>query len=152
MLPVLLALAFLAPAWAAPQGSAEVVLNETGSTLLYPLFKLWTEAYAAVEPSVTIKPVASNSGEGINLAIAGTVQIGASDAYMSDQMAQQNRQIANVPLAISAQMVSYNIPELKGVALRLDGPHAGGDLFRHDPAVGCGADWGDESGRGAAAS
>ena len=105
-----------------PASAAETVLNETGSTLLYPLFQRWVPAYAAAKPDVKINATATNSGQGIQAAIAGTVQIGASDAYMSDEDAEHNRAIISVPLAISAQTVNYNVPGLDGVALRLDGP------------------------------
>jgi phosphate transport system substrate-binding protein len=105
-----------------PASAAETVLNETGSTLLYPLFQRWVPAYTAAKPGVKINATATNSGQGIQAAIAGTVQIGASDAYMSDEDAEHNRQIISVPLAISAQTVNCNVPGLDGVALRLDGP------------------------------
>ena len=45
---------------------------------------------------------------------AGMPQIGASDAYMSDEQAEQNRGIVNIPLAIAAQTVNYNLPGLNG--------------------------------------
>ena len=76
---------------AMPASAAEIVLKETGSTLLYPLFQLWIPAYTAIKPDVKINITATNSGEGIKSAIAGTVQIGTSDAYMSDEEAERNR-------------------------------------------------------------
>jgi phosphate transport system substrate-binding protein len=106
---------------AMPASAADTVLNETGSTLLYPLFERWVPAYTAAKPDVKVNISATGSGEGIRSAIAGTVQIGTSDAYMSDEEAQHNRQIVNIPLAISAQTVNYNIPNLDGGALKLDG-------------------------------
>ncbi|HET6307460.1 MAG TPA: phosphate ABC transporter substrate-binding protein PstS [Rhodopila sp.] len=105
----------------APVSAAEIVINETGSSLLYPLFQRWVPDYAAVAPNVKINSAATNSGEGIRSAIAGTVQIGTSDAYMSDEEAERNRQVISVPLAISAQTVNCNIPGLAG-APKLDGP------------------------------
>src|SRR5580698_9164055 len=106
---------------AMPASAADIVLNETGSTLLYPLFQRWVPAYAAARPNVKINTAATGSGAGIEAAIAGTAQIGASDAYMSDEEAEHNRQIISVPLAISAQTIDYNIPGLAGPALKLDG-------------------------------
>src|ERR1700748_3632118 len=97
------------PAWA-----ANVTLNETGSTLLYPVFQLWTADYAGVAPNVSIAAAATGSGAGISAAMSGATRIGASDAYMSDEQFEQNRSIINIPLAISAQTVNYNIPELNG--------------------------------------
>jgi phosphate transport system substrate-binding protein len=110
----------------APASAADIVLNETGSTLLYPLFEKWVPAYAEAKPGVQIKIAATNSGEGIKSAIAGTVQIGSSDAYMSDEDAEHNRQIISVPLAISAQTVNCNIPGLDCGSVKLDGPTLAG--------------------------
>jgi phosphate transport system substrate-binding protein len=107
---------------ALPASAADIVLNETGSTLLHPLFQRWVPAYAATTPDVKITTAATGSGVGIRSAIAGTAQIGTSDAYMSDEEAERNRQIVSVPLAISAQTIDYNIPGAGGPALRLDGP------------------------------
>jgi phosphate transport system substrate-binding protein len=112
---------------AAPPASADIALTETGSTLLYPLFERWVPAYTETKPEAKIAIAATNSGEGIKSAIAGTVNIGASDAYMSDEEAEHNRQIISVPLAISAQTVNINLPGLDGpgldgTKLKLDGP------------------------------
>jgi phosphate transport system substrate-binding protein len=106
---------------ALPALAADIVLTETGSTLLYPLFERWVAAYAGARPNVKITIAATNSGEGIKSAIAGTVNIGTSDAYMSDEEAEHNRSIISVPLAISAQTINCNIPGLDGAALKLDG-------------------------------
>jgi phosphate transport system substrate-binding protein len=102
--------------------AADPTLHETGSTLLYPLFQRWVPDYAAAHPGVAITTNASGSGDGIAEAIAGRAQIGASDAYISDQQAEQNRGIMNIPLAIAAQTVNYNLPELNTAGLKLDGP------------------------------
>jgi phosphate transport system substrate-binding protein len=106
---------------AIPASAADTALNETGSTLLYPLFQRWVTAYAAARPDVKINTAATGSGAGIEAAIAGTAQIGASDAYMSDEEAEHNRQIISVPLAISAQTIDCNMPGVTGPALKLDG-------------------------------
>jgi phosphate transport system substrate-binding protein len=65
---------------------------------------------------------ATGSEAGISQAIAGHVQIGTSDAYMSDTQAMANPKILNIPLAISAQLVVANLPELHGAKLKLSGP------------------------------
>ncbi|UOF91436.1 phosphate ABC transporter substrate-binding protein PstS [Fodinisporobacter ferrooxydans] len=91
--------------------SAAVTINETGSSLLYPLFNgQWISAYKSVDPNVSISAASTGSGAGISQAIAGTVQIGASDAFMSDAQMKQNPSILNIPLAISAQQIMYNLP------------------------------------------
>jgi phosphate transport system substrate-binding protein len=101
-------------------------LHEAGSTLLYPLFQRWAADYSATHSGTTITTKASGSGDGISEAIAGSVQLGASDAYMSDEQAEQNRTILNIPLAISAQTINYNVPGLNSAGLRLDGPTLAG--------------------------
>lgn len=100
-----------------------VELQETGSSLLYPLFSgEWIPRYNDVAPNVEITAASTGSGAGIAQAIAGTVQIGASDAYMSDGQMQQSPTIENIPLAISAQQVMYNVPGLgKNVHLHFTG-------------------------------
>jgi phosphate transport system substrate-binding protein len=102
--------------------SAEVNITETGSTLFYPLFTAWIAAYAKIDPNLRMTAAATGSGNGIAQAIARQVQIGASDAYMSDNQAMANEHILNIPLAISAQTVETNLPELHGKALKLSGP------------------------------
>jgi phosphate transport system substrate-binding protein len=107
----------LAPSWA-----DEITLTESGSSLLYPLFNVWASEYAKTHPGVHITTASTGSGAGIEQAIAGTIEIGTSDAYMSDAQIRQNPQIINVPMAISAVTVDYNIPDLNNTTLKLDGP------------------------------
>ena len=102
--------------------AADVTLLETGSTLLYPLFNLWVPDYTKAHPGVRITTQGTGSGTGIAQAISGVAQIGASDAYMSDGQIKQNPSILNIPLAISAQTVNFNVPGLNKDHLKLDGP------------------------------
>jgi phosphate transport system substrate-binding protein len=120
-------IAFGLLALAAPPARAdEIALTETGSTLLYPLFNVWVSEYTKTHPGIHITTGSTGSGAGIEQAISGAVQIGASDAYMSDAQAKQNPQIINVPMAISAQTVNYNLPGLGTAHLKLDGPTLAG--------------------------
>src|SRR5580658_8780974 len=95
---------------------------ETGSTLIYPVFQAWVGAYAKIEPAVHMTVGSTGSESGISQAIAGQVQIGTSDAYMSDEQIKASPNILNIPLAISAQLVVANLPELPGSTLKLSGP------------------------------
>ena len=108
--------------FALPAQAAQVTLLETGSTLLYPLFNLWVPDYTKAHPDVKITTQGTGSGTGIAEAISGVAQIGASDAYMADAQIKQNPSIVNIPLAISAQTINYNVPGLNGKHLKLDGP------------------------------
>ena len=97
-------------------------LSEAGSTLLLQLMGTWATAYHQQHPSVSIATAGGGSTEGISEASAGTISIGASDAYLSSGDLVKNPTLLNVPLAISAQQVNYNVPGLPpGTNLHLDG-------------------------------
>ncbi len=98
---------------------SKINILETGSTLLFPLFSKWVPSYESSHHNVSITPAGTGSGTGIAQALAGSVQIGASDAYMSSS--QMKPGILNIPLAISAQVVAYNLPGLNGRHLNLSG-------------------------------
>ncbi len=113
-------------------------LLETGSSLLYPLMNLWVAAYQAHHGDVEITTQSTGSGTGISQAIAGVAQIGASDAYMPDAK-MHDTPMLNIPLAISAQQVNYNIPGLSG-HLNLSGPvlaaiYSGQITYWDDPRI-----------------
>jgi phosphate transport system substrate-binding protein len=113
-----------APAGSIPKspGPEPETISETGSTLLYPLFQTWASAYHQEHSQVRITTGATGSGAGIEGASSGTTDIGASDAYLSSGDMVQNPALLNIPLAISAQQVNYNVPGLRpGVHLRLNG-------------------------------
>jgi phosphate transport system substrate-binding protein len=108
------------PANPTAPAKAKTSLTETGSTLLFPLFGSWVSAYYKLYPQVTITSGGTGSGVGIADAGSGTVNIGASDAYLSPSDLSTNPSLLNIPLAISAQQVNYNVPGLKA-PLKLNG-------------------------------
>ena len=95
-------------------------ISETGSSLLYPLMRSWAAAYQQGTPGVTVSTASTSSGTGIAAATAGTTDLGASDAYLSSGDLVKNPTLLNVPLAVSAQTVTYNLPDVSG-HVRLDG-------------------------------
>jgi phosphate transport system substrate-binding protein len=119
-------LALLATSTTPAISAGAVTLSETGSTLLYPLFKLWIPDYGNAASNVSLTAAATGSGAGVDAVIAGSARLGASDAYTSDEQTQKNRGILNIAVAISAQTVNYNLPGLNGSALKLDGPTLAG--------------------------
>jgi phosphate transport system substrate-binding protein len=94
-------------------------ITETGSTLLFPLMGTWATAYQKLFPQVTLTTGGTGSGTGITDASTGTVDIGASDAYLSASERDANPSLLNIALAISAQQINYNLPGIK--TLKLDG-------------------------------
>jgi phosphate transport system substrate-binding protein len=92
-----------------PGGGSTIQLTETGSSLLFPLFNsYWFPNYTAPSgPTVILSATSSGSGAGQSGAETGTVNIGGSDAYVSNASATG---IVNFPVAISAQLIYYNLP------------------------------------------
>ncbi len=115
-------------------------LLETGSSLLYPLFNLWVPAYTKTDPNLQITTQSTGSGTGIAQSVSGLAQLGASDAYLSNALMKKDPGMLNIPLAISSQMVNYNIPGLNNVHLKLSGPvlagiYTGKITKWNDPAI-----------------
>lgn len=97
-------------------------ITETGSSLLFPAFSLWATSYQATYHNVTVRVASTSSGTGIDDASKGSVDIGASDAFLSSGNLVQHPDLLNIPLAISAQQVNYNLPTVPlAKHLRLDG-------------------------------
>jgi phosphate transport system substrate-binding protein len=94
-------------------------ITETGSTLIYPLMNLLGPNFTALYPNIQVSPAGTGSGTGISSAEAGLVDIGGTDAYLTPSVAAQHNLI-NVPIAISAQLVFYNLPGVN-VHLNLNG-------------------------------
>ena len=90
--------------------TSNVVLSETGATELYPLINAWRDGYHQKYPNVTINTASTGSGAGISQAIARTVDIGASGAYLSNGDIAAHKGLMNIALAIAAEQVHYNLP------------------------------------------
>ena len=97
--------------------SSSTTISEAGSSLFYPLYKEWSGA--SPYSTLTIQPAAGGSGAGVTAAINGTVNIGASDPFLSPAQAAEG--VINIPTVVAGQAVNYNLPGLKaGVHLRLN--------------------------------
>ncbi|MCL4562243.1 MAG: phosphate ABC transporter substrate-binding protein PstS [Chloroflexi bacterium] len=119
--------------------ASPVTLLETGSSLLYPLFSAWAPVIHQTYPNITIQTASTGSGTGISQAVSGVVQFGATDAYMSDSQLSKATGIINIPLAISAQQINYNLPGIT-TPLNLSGPilagiYQGNIQYWDDPAI-----------------
>jgi phosphate transport system substrate-binding protein len=119
-------------------------LTETGSTLMFPLMGSWATAYQKQfvnkdgDPIVTITTGGTGSGTGITDAATGTVNFGASDAYLSSANLQQYPGLMNIAMAISAQQINFNVPGVK--KLNLNGSvlaqiYSGKITNWNDPAI-----------------
>ena len=117
-----------------------VSISETGSTLLYPLFQLWSTGYHQKYKDVTISPAGTGSGTGISDAADGVIDIGASDAYLSGTDVAEHKGLMNIALAISAQQVNYNVSGIGNAHLKLNGKvlaaiYEGKITVRDDPQL-----------------
>jgi phosphate transport system substrate-binding protein len=121
-----------------PKGSVSIF--ETGSTLLYPLFQLWSSAYHSKYSNIKVVPSGTGSGTGISDASDGIVDIGASDAYLSGTQVSEHPGLKNIALAISAQQINYNVPGVNKTHLKLSGQviseiYQGKITTWNDPAI-----------------
>jgi phosphate transport system substrate-binding protein len=102
------------------QNTDSKVLTGAGSTLVYPLLSQWEPDYAT-KAGVTITYGAIGSGGGIDQITARAVDFGASDAPLSADQATACKGCLQIPWALAATVVTYNV---KGVPdnLHLTGP------------------------------
>lgn len=92
------------------KSTSTLQLTETGSSLLWPLVnKYWAPNYTAYNPNVVVATASTGSGTGQSDAEKATVNIGASDGYVWNA---SKYGIVNLPVAISAQLIWYNLPSV----------------------------------------
>jgi phosphate transport system substrate-binding protein len=126
---------FLSTAAASAAGGT---LNGAGSTLVAPLEAEWASAFASkTGNTVNYNPV--GSGTGIAQISAGTVDFGASDAPLNPTQAAGCHNCIQIPWALSATGVGYNVPGA-GRKLHLTGPLLAAIYLGHitnwsDPAI-----------------
>ncbi len=120
-------------------GSSGKTIAETGSTLLFPLFSAWQGAYSSVDPTVMVTSGATGSGAGIVAAAEGRVNIGASDAFLSNDDLIDYPGLLNIPITVAALAVNYNVTGITR-PLNLNGTvlaeiYAGKITTWNDPAI-----------------
>ena len=98
-----------------PSGSQ--TLSEDGSSLLYPYLQKLEPGITAAYPNITLSAAAGGSGKGQTDAISGAVDMGGSDAYLSAGQVSANPGIMNIPIAVSAQAVNYNLTGISNLKL-----------------------------------
>ncbi len=91
-------------------GSAKTIIG-AGSTLVAPLMSEWQPTYEQ-STGVAITYGAIGSGGGIEQITARTVDFGASDAPMTSSQAAACKSCIEIPWALAATTVAYNV---KGV-------------------------------------
>src|SRR5258705_5632764 len=104
---------------AAGAKSNDTTISGAGSSFVAPLVSTWTPALGSVSGyTVQYSPV--GSGAGIAAITNRQVDFGASDAPMSPDQANACKSCVQIPWALSATSVAYNVPGAP-VHLNLDG-------------------------------
>ena len=98
-------------------------ISISGSSMLFPLEQVWSQAYMKSHPGTHISVASTGSGFGISNAANGNITIGASDAYLTRDLKKRYPSLVSIPVAFEDTQVIYNVPGIaKGTTLRMDGP------------------------------
>ncbi|MGB7599097.1 MAG: phosphate ABC transporter substrate-binding protein PstS [Candidatus Sulfotelmatobacter sp.] len=90
---------------------AQTTLNGAGATFPYPMYSKWFSEYHKLHPEIQINYQSIGSGGGIRQVINGTVDFGASDGPMTDEMLKEAKtKILHLPTVMGADVPAYNIP------------------------------------------
>lgn len=117
-----------------------LLINAAGATFPYPIYSKWFSDYHKMHPDVQINYQSIGSGGGIEQLSAGTVDFGASDMPLKDELLKdKNLNIIQFPTVLGAVMPTYNIPgvsaELKFTPEALAGIYLGKISKWNDSAI-----------------
>ena len=115
-------------------------INAAGATFPYPIYSKWFDEYHKLHSNVQINYQSIGSGGGIRQLLDRTVDFGASDGPMSDELLKQaGVKILHFPTVLGGAVPSYNIPglnaELKFTQEALAGIFLGNVTKWNDPAI-----------------
>ncbi len=91
-------------------------LTGAGSTLVAPLMANWINGFE-IKEGIPVKYGAVGSGAGIAQITARTVDFGASDAPLTPEQASACNSCVQVPWALSATGIGFNVPGVKKLNL-----------------------------------
>jgi phosphate transport system substrate-binding protein len=112
--------AALAVAGAATAKPSDTVIQGAGSTFVAPLVAQWVSPIGSAY-GYTIQYSGIGSGGGVSAITARTVDFGASDAPLTSDQFAACKGCVQIPWALSATAVLYNLPGVKNL-LHMDGP------------------------------
>ena len=114
-------------------------LSGAGSTFINPMLSVWAATYAG-KAGIQVAYQSIGSGGGIAQVQAGTVDFGASDAFMKDaDIAKAKSPIVQIPMVLAPVVVTYNLPGIRS-GVQFDGETLGkifaGKITKwNDPAL-----------------
>jgi phosphate transport system substrate-binding protein len=101
----------------------QLLINGAGSTFGYPIYSKWFDDYTKVDPGTRFNYQSIGSGGGIMMLRNRTVDIGATDAPLTDAQSQaMPAPVLHFPSVMGAVVLMYNLPELKNQSIKLSGP------------------------------
>ncbi len=90
---------------------AQTLINGAGATFPYPIYSKWFDEFHKQHPDIQINYQSIGSGGGIRQLQAGTVDFGASDQPMTDEMlAKAAVKPLHFPTVLGGVVPTYNIP------------------------------------------
>jgi phosphate transport system substrate-binding protein len=135
---ILVAVAGLLGLLSVTAAQADVSISGAGSSLVNPLIQQYVPALGSAF-GYSLSYASVGSGTGIADISSRTVDFGASDAPLNPTQAQQCNGCVEIPWALSATTLSYNIPGVPN-QIHLDGPtiakiYLGQITNWNDPAI-----------------
>jgi phosphate transport system substrate-binding protein len=117
-----------------------VLINAAGATFPYPIYSKWFDEYSRRNPGVQINYQSIGSGGGIRQLTEGTVDFGASDMPLTDQMMSKMKvKPLHFPTVLGGVVPTYNVPgaakELRFTPEALAGIFSGRIRKWNDPAL-----------------
>lgn len=100
----------------ATAGASAAGITGAGSTLVAPLMANWISTFE-IKEGIPVKYGAVGSGAGIAQITARTVDFGASDAPLTPEQATACNGCVQIPWALSATGLGFNIPGVKKLNL-----------------------------------
>lgn len=94
-------------------GSESIMLSGAGSTFVYPVMTRWIQDFSQAHPNVRINYQSIGSGGGIQQVKQSTVDFGASDIALSDEMLAGMKPVIQIPGSAGPVCITYNLPDLK---------------------------------------
>jgi phosphate transport system substrate-binding protein len=104
------AMALVVASWVVQPAAAQTLINGAGATFPYPIYSKWFDEYVKVDPEVRFNYQSIGSGGGIKQISSRTVDFGASDGPMNEQLKQAPAPLIHIPTVLGAVVATYNLP------------------------------------------
>ena len=125
-------------------GAEKVFVTGAGATFPYPMYAKWFDTYHRLLPGIEINYQSIGSGGGIRQVTEGTVDFGATDGPMGDELLKAFKEkhhcnILHIPTVLGGVVPTYNVPgvtgEIKFTPAALAGIFLGTLSKWNDPAI-----------------